>query len=346
MPLDFTALDKAQRLLIEAKLKPLQGTRFQPTGFPNLGAATYQDPGGVDMLLVESAQSMANRLEAVCWDDVSDDWVEPLKGLPVVKVVDKDGKPLTNSVLEAHRINSEYIARAKGFSVISDDIGFKKDHPFDVRRQLVPVLLKYDPNALLHGVFLEEIGGVIRLPRTISAFIEAKDVRVAASGGVKINRVEPTLKEGEGNVPYSRDEYTGDITAYFNLDLAQIRAFGLGRSVEKLLIGLALFKIQKFLAVGLRLRTACDLALEELKVTHPEGFKLPELTALEGLLPSLIDTVKKEKRKTKDGKEESLFASENNGITKVVYEKAKAKGKGKSATDDSKPGEDVAEEKE
>src|SRR5579875_670414 len=74
MPLDFTALDKAQRLLIEAKLKPLQGTRFQPTGFPNLGAATYQGPGGVDMLLVESAQSMANRLEAVCWDEVNDDW--------------------------------------------------------------------------------------------------------------------------------------------------------------------------------------------------------------------------------------------------------------------------------
>jgi CRISPR-associated protein Csb1 len=36
------------------------------------------------MLLVESAQSMANRLEAVCWDTVADDWVTPLKGLPVV----------------------------------------------------------------------------------------------------------------------------------------------------------------------------------------------------------------------------------------------------------------------
>mgnify|MGYP001555964026 FL=1 len=65
MPLDFTALKDAPRLLVEAKLKPLQGTRFQPTGFPNLGAATYQGPGGVDMLLVESAQSMANRLESV-----------------------------------------------------------------------------------------------------------------------------------------------------------------------------------------------------------------------------------------------------------------------------------------
>lgn len=292
MPLNFSALKDALRLLIEADLKPLQGTRFQPTGFPNLGAAEYEGPDGVRMLLVESAQSMANRLEAVCWDALADDWVGPVQGLPVVKVLDKNGSPLTNSVLEAHRINSEYIARAKGFNKIANDIGFKKDQPFDVRKQLVPALLKYDPNALLHGVFLEEIGGVIRLPRTLSAFIEAKDVRVAPSGGVKINRVEPTLKEGEGNVPYPRDEFTGSITAYFNLDLAQLRAFGLGQNVETLLIALALFKIRKFLDVGLRLRTACDLMLDgEPTVTRPDGFAPPPLGALEGELPGLIATV-------------------------------------------------------
>ena len=48
---------------MEADLKPLQGERFQPTGFPDLGAATYQLPDGTRMLLVESAQSMANHLE-------------------------------------------------------------------------------------------------------------------------------------------------------------------------------------------------------------------------------------------------------------------------------------------
>ena len=35
------------------ELKPLQGTRFQPTGFPNLGAARYRGPNGDEMLLVE-----------------------------------------------------------------------------------------------------------------------------------------------------------------------------------------------------------------------------------------------------------------------------------------------------
>ena len=160
MPLDFSALKDAPRLLIEARLKPLQGTRFQPTGFPNLGAATYEGPGGVDMLLVESAQSMANRLEATCWDDVNDDWAAPLKGLPVVKVVDKDGKPLTNSVLEAHRINSPYILEGKDksvFNMLKDQLAGMEEGRVDLRR-LANTLLKLDPNALLHGVFLAKKG--------------------------------------------------------------------------------------------------------------------------------------------------------------------------------------------
>jgi CRISPR-associated protein Csb1 len=319
MPLDFTALNSAPRLLIKAKLKPLQGTRFQPTGFPNLGAATYQGPGGVDMLLVESAQSMANRLEAVCWDEVNDDWVEPLKGLPVVKVVDKDGKPLTNSVLEAHRINSPYILEGKDksiFNMLRTELADMEEGRVDIRR-LAGTLLKFDSNALLHGVFLakkELAGGRLRLPRSLSAFVEAEDVKVAASGGVKNDAVNPSgdTNKGFGNVPFSRDEYTGAITAYFNLDLAQIRAFGLGETVEKLLIALALFKTRKFLEVGLRLRTACDLALDgDPKVTRPEAFTLPPLGQIEEALPNLIRAVRAEGR----------LNGSADGVTTVKYEK-------------------------
>lgn len=293
MPVDLTALDGAPRLLLEAGLEPVQGTRFQPTGFPNLGHAVYDSPDGHGrMVLVESAQSMANRLEAVCWDDVADDWVAPLRGLPVVKVVDGKGQRFTNSVLEAHRINSEYIARSEKFKeTVGKAIGFQKDKPFDVRKQLVPALLRYDVNSLVHGVFLEEIAGVIRLPRTLSAFIEASHANVAASGGVKINRAAATLKKGEGNVPYTRDEYTGQIVAYFNLDLRQIHAFGLGDEAERLLIMLALFKIRKFLVEGLRLRTACDLDVRGVTVTRPDGFDLPELGDVEAELPALIEAV-------------------------------------------------------
>ncbi len=299
MSIDFSSLSGQPRLLTEATLKPVQGTRFQPTGFPNLGHAAYGDPDGAgQVVLVESAQSMANRLEAVCWDEVADDWVSTLKGLPFIKVVRPDGSTVTNSVLEAHRINSEYIARTDEFKdTVEKEIGFEKNRPFDFCRQLTPVLLRFDINSLIHGVFLEEIAGVIRLPRTLSAFVEAEEVALASSGGVKINRVEPTLKGGEGNVPYARDEYVArKITAYFNLDLRQIRSFGLGEEVEKLLIALALFKIQKFLAEGLRLRTACDFDLVEHRVTRPDAFVLPSLDALCDELPQLIEVVAQQDR--------------------------------------------------
>lgn len=304
MSLDISKLTDAPRLLLEAELAPVQGTRFQPTGFPDLGAATYEGPHGSQMLLVESAQSVANRLEAVCWDDTQDDWIEPLKGLPVVRVLDTEGRPLTNSVLEAHRLNSPYILEGKDktvFAMLKAELAHMEEGRVDIRK-LAETLLRVDTNAALHGVFLakkELAGGRLRLPRALSGFIEAEDVKVAASGGVKNDQVNPSgeTAKGFGNVPFARDEYVSPkITAYFNLDLAQIRAFGLGKNVEKLLIALALFKIRKFLAVGLRLRTACDLDLKQLNATRPEDFTVPELSTLESELPGLIQAVAQEGR--------------------------------------------------
>ncbi len=331
MPLDLTPLDAAPRLLIEATLKPVQGHRFQPTGFPNLGAATYKAPDGNDMLLVESAQSVANRLEAVCWDDVSDDWLKPLRGLPVVKVVDGNETTLTNSVLEAHRLNSPYIANSTWFDELKREIGYdeKAARPIDMRGKVYPVLLKYDPNSLLHGVFLEKIAGVIRTPRALSGFVEAENVATASSGGVKNDRVDATGKlvgggaaEGYGNVPFARDEFTAEtIIAYFNLDLAQIHAFGLGAEAERLLIALALFKVRKFLAAGLRLRTACDLDLVTLEVTRPIGFAAPELADLEAELPELIAAVSKK----------GQFADPH--VTTVTWTPKAKKSKGKAEND-------------
>lgn len=290
MSLDLSALATVPRLLLRAKLKPLQGTRFQATRFPEIDAAQYEGPDGTPTLLVESAQSIANRLEAVCWDKVADDWVAPLKGLSVIKVKDRKGDPLTNSVLEAHRINSEYIARSADFKPIADAINYRKDSRFSVRDQLVPVLLKYDVNSLLHGVFLEEIAGVIRLPRALSGFIEATNVKVASSGGVKIG-LEASLKDGEGNVIYPRDEFVSpEIAAYFNLDLAQLCGYGFRQPVFDLLVALALYKIRAFLDTGLRLRTACDLECERLEVQRPNGFQVPTLEVLAQALPDLVRT--------------------------------------------------------
>lgn len=299
--MNITPLKDQPRLLLKAALQPLQGTRFQPTGFPDLGAATYEGPDGRKMLLVESAQSMANRLETVCWDTVNNDWVAPLKGLPVVKVKDKAGNPLTNSVVEAHRLNSPYILEGKDktfLATLQKELAIADKGIVDIKK-LAATLLKYDTNALLHGVFLakkEIAGGRMRLPRALTAFIEADNVNVAASGGVKNDAVDPSgdTAKGFGNVPFHRDEFTGSITVFFNLDLALIRGFGLGEDVENLLIALALFKIQKFLRDGLRLRTACDLELSGgLTVQRPADFAMPSLAELEKELPGLITTAAK-----------------------------------------------------
>jgi CRISPR-associated protein Csb1 len=300
MPLDLSPLASVSRLLLEVPLRPLQGSRFQPTGFPDLGPATYRHQD-VDMLLVESAQSMANRLETVCWDEAADDLVLPLKGLPYVKVT-SDGKLATNSILESHRINSPYILEGSDktfFDKLKAELGGLDKGRVDLK-VLATVLLKFDANALIHGVFLakkELAGGRLRLPRMLSAFIEAEETNVVASGGVKFDQVDPQgdTKKGFGHVPFHRDEYVAEkITAFFNLDLAQLRGYGLPKEAEALLIALSLFKIQKLLKDGLRLRTACDLEpIGPIDVKRPAGFTLPTLETLEKELPALLKAASK-----------------------------------------------------
>lgn len=303
--MDFKALKDKSRLLIEANLVPMQGTRFQPTGFPDLGAASYTVPGNnTQMLLLESAQSVANRLESTIWDEVAKDVVEPLRGIPYV-VVKQGEKVLTNSLLEAHRINSPYILgtdkkKTSFFGELQRELGISDPSPINFHK-LAKVLAKYDINCLLHGAFLEKIAGVVRMSRALSGFIEAKNVAAINSGGVKNDRVDVTgkaegkggAKEGFGNVIYHREEYTAaKITAYFNLDLVQIQSYCLDEAVEDLLIAIALYKIQSFLQLGLRLRTACDLDCEEVIVKRPEGFELPDLKTLTKALPALVAAAK------------------------------------------------------
>ena|SRR6202795_1736933 len=275
MIIDYDKLIREPRLLMEAKLNSLQGDRFQPTGFAGLGPARYTLPDGTEMLLVESAQSVANRMELACWDDAADDFIKELKGLSFIRVK-YQGKNLTNSILEAHRINSEYIMATDFKDIFSKEISWQKNLPVNWKK-FRRTLLKYDSCSLIHGAFLEEIDGRLRVTRALSGFIEARGVRVAESGGVKNNYVQPTLKEGEGNVPFHRTEFTAeDIKAYFNLDLALLRGYGLGDNATNLLIALALYKVRRFLSTGLRLRTACDLeAADGLVMTRPSNCEVP-----------------------------------------------------------------------
>lgn len=293
----FTSLENEPRLLLEAELKPVQGSRFQPTGFPDLGAATYKRPDGTSMLLVESAQSMANRLEEVCWDKANDKIDGKLAGLSHV-VVNLDNGQTTNSLLEAHRLNSGYLIGQDSANTIKnkvkEKVGDAESGVLDIRR-FAQTILNLDAGSVLHGVFLERVAGRLRLQRLLSAFIESENVNTVASGGVKLDVVDPKgdPKPMFGNVPFARTEFVAEKTcAFFNLDLATMRGYGLGDAAEKLLIALSLFKILRFLNTGLRLRTACDLDLEKLTVTRPKNLSIENsntlLAEIENALPNLI----------------------------------------------------------
>lgn len=319
MSINYDQLESAPRLLIEAELKPLQGHRFQPTGFADLGPARYKAPDGTEMLLVESAQSVANRLECSIWDEATDDLIEAVKGLPYIRVNNADGSTLTNSILEAHRINSPYILEGKDqfvFDQLKKDAAGMEIGPVKLRT-LAGLVLKYDANALLHGVFLakkELAGGRLRLMRALSGFVEASGVSVAESGGVKNDRVDPSgdTKQGFGNVPFHRTEFTAkEIKAYFNLDLALLRGYGLPEAATKLLIALALLKVRRFLSQGLRLRTACDFeVVGDLRVKRPESFTIPSEADLLTETASLVAAC---------AKVDGLFATP--AITEVKWEK-------------------------
>lgn len=284
-------LKDVPKLLFEIPLKPLQGHRFQPTGFPSLGAATYQTPNGTS-LLVESPQSMANHLELVCWDETRQVPCSELAGISYVSV-NRDGRFLTSSILQAHRLNSGYIRSTKErfHNRLREEMAIEKEHPID-SRAFISTIFKYDVNSLVHGVFLDSIDGRLRVRRTLSAFIEANRVERAVSGGVKTDSVDPSgdPKPDFGMVPFSREEFVSDeILLYVNCDLAQVRGFPLSQEQKDLLVVLQLFKLRKLLVGNLRLRTACELALkDDRKVESMCGFELPEIEALQSKLTTLL----------------------------------------------------------
>jgi CRISPR-associated protein Csb1 len=309
----------APRVLLQAQLRPVQGERFQPTGFPDLGAATYTLPDGTEKLLVESTQSMANRLESVCWDEARQDLVPELTGLPYIKI-DLGPYGTTSTILEFHRLNSPYLWELDGDDVLQRwkedvyrELGVHGRRPRRGERaaggegaevpgvvdttRLARLALKYDPNSLVHGLFLEKIAGRFRLPRILSAFIEATNVRPAESGGVKFDRVFPEQDRERGiiaddgftNVPFPRTEFVAEsITGYFNVDLALLRSYGLPPEANRLIVALSLWKIRRFLDQALRLRTACDLECVGVTITRPDGAELPPPAELDRIVAEAI----------------------------------------------------------
>lgn len=293
------------RLYFEAGLRPLLGSTFQPTGFPDIGSAVFERAEDADAerqsLLVESVQSMANRLEATAWDKGAQAPVELFSALPYVRVHRRDNPDefLTSSREEAHRLASAFVREAEldgrpMLEVIAERLGLAKDTPLNYPR-MARALLALDPFCLIHGVFFSHKNwyGQPRFTRAVSAVIEAYDVRQVVSGGRKADHVRHQLdkdnvgggtSEGYGSVPFHRIEWTArEIKAMFVVDVELLRSYGLGGPLTELLTCIALWEIRTLLSGGLRLRTACDLKV----VSAPAD--LPERDVLTQRITELIE---------------------------------------------------------
>jgi CRISPR-associated protein Csb1 len=319
------------RYIYEAVLKPVYGHRFQPTGFPDIGPATFRfrdDGRWVDALLVESEQSMANRLEATAWNPADKKPVDEVAGLPWVKVVDPDGKFLTSSRLEAHRLASAFIRTAalNGKSM-GEEIARRLDLPTSAKdkrpldyRRIAAGVAELDPFCLVHGVFFSHGSwlGTPRVTRAVTAFVEAYDVERAVSGGRMTSllhhkkeqtqtggteqqeKVKSAAEEGFGTLPYSRTEWTaGLIKVGVTIDVELLRSYGLPQPANDALETLTLWQIRRLLDGGLRLRTNCDLEPVSL-VTTLRG---PELPAIAELAQRLSYQIKEAGDAFGDGKE-------------------------------------------
>jgi CRISPR-associated protein Csb1 len=279
------------RVMITASLKLANGHFLQPTGFPDIDACIYRDKEGRRWCLVESEQSMSNRLEAVCMKSPGI-WVDDLKGLPLIVVRNNAGDLLATNLTEPHRIASSYILDGKR-AVNSDmralfegALGLRDSGdfwPLDRRADLEELVFALDPAALLHGFqFVQWKFVGLRQTRLIHARLEAElaDDPEVHYGMVKWDAIEPeSTREERANKGQSIAAKSRivpkNITATFEIDVLGLKSLSLEEDRKKFLLGLALWKIGAFLAnkasfdprsrstgPSLRLRADCYLTCD------------------------------------------------------------------------------------
>lgn len=282
------------RVTITASLEPTNGRFIQPTGFPDIGACIYRDRDGRRWCLVESEQSMANRLEAVCMK-APGVWVDELKGLPVIAVYDQNGGLLTTNLAEPHRIASSYVLEGKLDgdrdlrALIEQTLGLSNggDYwPLDKRAALERLVFALDPGALLHGFqFVQWKFVGLRQTRLLHGRLEAElseDPEVHY-GMVKWDAIEPeSTREERANKGQSIAAKSRivpkEIVATHEVDVLGLKSLTLDGSKQKFLLALALWKIGAFLAnkpafdprsrqmtPSLRLRADCYLRCRDVR---------------------------------------------------------------------------------
>ena len=183
--------------------------------------------------IVDSAASMANHLESVCLaSEHSLELASELAGMPYVECRTDDGWPnvpadgkgpkqlVVTTLSEAHRLASTYFLDGrvvengkpgdrKFGDVLREEFKIapldKKSHPLPEQWWTVyKTIFRYDPNSLVHGVLFPAMG--IKLPRMLTAHLEALGASRIRSSGVKFDKLGKT---SSGQAIFSVDEGDG-----------------------------------------------------------------------------------------------------------------------------------------
>lgn len=269
------------RVIITANLTLDNGHFLQPTGFPDIGSCTYTDGEGKSRCLIESEQSMANRLESVCLK-APGHWVDDLSELPVIEVQDQNGGLLATNLTEPHRVASSYVLESKARVGNSDkdmktilmeklDLTDGGDSwALNKRRKLDQTIFALDPAALIHGFqFVQWKFVGLRQTRLVSGRLECElnEKPDVDYGMVKFDLIEPGAQgersnKGQSIAAKNRIVPARDsIQATFDIDVLSIKNLALDEDAKdkrqqgqrddhqkKFLLGLALWKIGAFLS--------------------------------------------------------------------------------------------------
>lgn len=275
----------ARRRFLEVELTSPFGP-FQPTGFPDLGMATYSRPVGTDEWMatcaVESPQSLARHMSSTVWDEARLDQIELIDGLPYVRIVDTESRYLTSSRQESHRLAGAYVLDG----VTADGVPGSEWlqgllAPPEATRQpplrdLAAVVYELDPLALIHGSFwaIRAWRWQPKLTRAVFASLAAEDISPAVRGGVKTDRVRTLLPDGSalasgdgyGSIPHGGPQLITARRIVLNVcvDDDLLRAYGLGPARTEVLSALVDYELAAFLGDegdGLRLRSECILSV-------------------------------------------------------------------------------------
>ena len=284
-------------------------------GLPYVQCVTDDNKGEKGRLVVTTL-SEGHRLASSLFTDDRSEVVEAPVKLQRIKIgEEKKGGEKDES--KEKNGNLEIILRRE-FNLEDLD---KRSHPLPSDWwNVFRTIFTFDPNSLVHGLLFLSMG--IKIPRALTAQLDAINAARVASSGVKFDKL---LMTTSGQPIFAKDEETAtEIRATFIIDLALIRSFGrdsegLNAKQKTFLVAFALWKIARLLKQPFRYRSGCDLEFKALYVNgnRNESVRLPEI-------------------KISDFMGDGVFSGEpENRVTKIYWPKKDLFKKAKDTPEDA-----------